>query len=135
MRVYLRGVNDTHEHLLTEYFRTAGVIWSPDSRTIIFLDEHSAEDTRVKVFRVEPSGATAVGNADASLRRFVRSKLGRSRILFVVLQVSGFNGGRDAIFDLTITYLKYPQKDGPSAEMNARISLNLRSYTVNQIGT
>src|SRR5574337_906403 len=48
----LKSVPGKHVLRLSEFFRSGILTWCSNSRTLVFLDRHSPEDTRLRVFFV-----------------------------------------------------------------------------------
>lgn len=85
-RLYLEGPGFGRKVLL-KYFRSGKVIWGPDSRTLVFLDYHSVEETAIRAFLLDATGVREVEHIDRLIRNVVQEELKASELIFYYVDV------------------------------------------------
>jgi hypothetical protein len=126
--------SDTKGRLsLCDYFRSGTVAWSPDSQIIVFVDDHSVQDSRLKIFRVGKDSARPLDGADRALRTIAIAGIPRNReILFYNIRLIGFLGPSGVLVEVSVEYMKGQGPTGPAAGARAQYLLDLETLNVSR---
>ena len=129
LRLQIRA--EPQERTLCAYFRSGVVAWSPDSRTIVFLDYHSPEKGSIRFFRVSPMGVTEVGaSADREVRQAVLRRIGPHDLVFYNLTLLDLDK-QSAGIAVSVVYIRQPRRaTGPTANVIMKFSINLGSFAI-----
>lgn len=126
----LKSVPGKHALRLGEFFRSGILMWSSNSRTLLFLDRHSPEDTRLRVFFVPGSDGIASDRVDREIRSSVRRSIGGgNRILFYDLEVPSFSGDEFIVSARVVTVNK-AITSGPAKQWEGKYTVHLRPLRV-----
>ena len=92
--------------LLCRYFRTGVVRWSPDSRMVIFIDEHSVEEYTLKLFRIDDAGVSDVTLVDRAIVKSVESQLRGKEFVFYYVNFVRFEDVSHMIVDADVIFIR-----------------------------
>jgi hypothetical protein len=118
--------------LLSHYFRSGEVIWSPDSRTVIFLDEHSVEEYTLKLFRIDDAGASDPTVVDRAIVKSVESQLRGKEVVFYYVNFVRFAGVSHMVVDADVIFIRRGAT-GPTQEAGFRFDVDLSTFTVDPL--
>ena len=129
--IVLQATSGKTRQILGEYFRSGTVWWSPSGHLLLFIDDHSPEESRLIVYRVASNGGVRVDGVDRALRAaaLTRKPPGR-QLLYYSLALKDFEDDDRLIITVRIVYLKNAGLTGPAAEMNVDYVYDLRSRRV-----
>jgi len=126
----LKSLPEGHTQQLGEFFRSGTLIWCSNSRMLVFLDRHSAEDTRLRVFFVPGSDGAAADSADREIRSSVLKSIGSgSRVLFYDLDIPSCSGDEFAVSARVVTVSK-AVKSGPAKQWEGKYTVHLKPLKV-----
>lgn len=115
---------------LGEFFRSGTLIWGSDSRVLVFLDRHSPEDTRLRVFFVPDSHGVATDSADREIRSSVRRSVGSgNRIVFYDLEMPACSGDEFVVSVHVVTVSK-SVTSGPAKQWEGKYTVHLKPLKV-----
>lgn len=116
--------------LLCDYGRSGLVVWGPDSQSIIFIDYHSADDSRLRIFRIRGGQILALRDADAIVRGYASRPIRGREILSYALGLSRFDGPLLPVVEVHIRYMPDHKGTGPSVSIDESVGYNLFSGAV-----
>jgi hypothetical protein len=126
----LKSLSERHTQQLGDFFRSGTLIWSSNSRMLVFLDRHSAEDTRLRVFFVPGSDGVATDSADREIRSSVLRSIGSdNRVLFYDLDMLSCSGDEFAVSARVVTVSK-AVKSGPAKQWDGKYTVLLKPLKV-----
>ena len=120
--------------LLSDYFRTGVAVWSPDSRTVIFIDEHSVEEYTLKLFRIDDAGASDPTFVDRAIAKDIESQLKGKKAVFYYLNFIRFAGTSHMIMDADVIFIR-KGKTSPTEEMTFRFEVDLNTGAIDLVRT
>jgi len=115
---------------LGEFFRSGTLIWSSNSQVLLFLDRHSAEDTRLRVFLIPGSDGVQTDSADREIRSSILKLIGGgNRILFYDLEVPSCSGDEFVVSARVVTVSK-DVTSGPAKRWDGKYIVHLKPLRV-----
>jgi hypothetical protein len=131
-QLVLKAASGKHTFHLGEFFRSGTLIWSQNSRVVLFLDRHSPEDTRLRMFFVPHAGGGPTDRADREIRRGVLRSIGRSNsILSYDLQVTSCSENECLVLTRVIT-IPNGVVSGPAKQWEGTYLVQLAPLKVNR---
>jgi hypothetical protein len=115
---------------LGEFFRSGTLIWSSNSQVLLFLDRHSPEDTRLRVFRIPGTDGVQSDSADREIRGSILKLIGSSnRILFYDLEVPSCSEDEFFVTARVVTVSK-AVTSGPAKQWDGKYAVHLKPLKV-----
>jgi hypothetical protein len=128
----LKSLSEGLTHQLGDFFRSGTLMWCSNSRMLVFLDRHSAEDTRLRVFLVPGRDGVVNNSADSEIRRSALRSIGSgNRVLFYELDIPSCSGDEFAVSARVVTVGK-AVKSGPAKQWEGKYTVHLKPLKVDR---
>jgi hypothetical protein len=120
------------KRVLAKFVRTGDVIWSPDSRFVIFVDKHSPLEHTIKIFHIG-NRVTEMKWIDRVILQAVESRTPRYQIENYMFNSARFEADSILLLENEVDFLPSGAPEGPMQGVTTLFKVDLNALKVSQL--